>query len=130
MGIACGAIVCLYARINVNMLASLNRGHTAVFIKNLWSKMSKKIYGHSFILLGLLLFMFGFPLKGDGRYFSKWLPWEFYFGYTVSITTFYFGLWLKCTCCVFTRIFHYLSGNMPHIERNATCSFQERALLS
>ena len=31
--------------------------------------------------------------KGDDRSFSKWLPWNCYFGYTVSITIFYVGLW-------------------------------------
>ena len=34
-------------------------------------------------------------LKGDDRSFSKWLPREFYFGYTGSITAFYVGLWHK-----------------------------------
>ena len=43
--------------------------------------------------VGLIVLPWCLNLKGDDRSFSKWLPSTCYFGYTVSITTCYVGLW-------------------------------------
>ena len=44
-------------------------------------------------------------IKGDDMSFSKWLPWKFYFGSTVSTTTFYVSLWNKMyMLCLYQNI--------------------------
>ena len=45
--------------------------------------------------------------KGDDSSFSKWLPWNFYCDYTVSITTFYVGLWHnRYMLCLYNLLRH------------------------
>ena len=60
--------------------------------------------------LGQLDTKLGYPLIDRfrvhyDRAFSKWMPWKFHFGYTVSITTFYVGLWYKMyMLCIYQYI--------------------------